>query len=292
MLKNTGSLYLHCDPTMSHYLKLLLDAIFGSAHFRNEIVWGYRTGGNAKRHFTRKHDTIFFYTKSHHYTFHPQYYRSYQKYNYNEKYPELWDEEEKRWYHQALTRDVWEDINPLGTRGKARTGYPTQKPSTLLERIILASSHEGDVVLDPFCGCATTCVAAEKLGRQWIGIEVSKRAFEMVKDRLQEALEPPPKHYADILYREDVPQRTDLAQVKHIKHEIKHLLFGRQAYAMTATSTSITAASPSTTSCRSTREITTMKKTCYCSVDIATTSRVVAICCHLKEQLKSKEIIG
>ena len=189
VLKNTGSIFLHCDPTASHYLKELMDAIFGRQQFRNEIIWGYKTGGLGKKWFGRKHDVVLFFSKSNRYVFNVQYYRSYQakKYNYNPNYPELWDQEEQKWYHNSICRDVWEDIKAIGTetRQKESYGYPTQKPIALYERIIHASSREGAVVLDPFCGCATTLVAAERLDRRWIGIDIWDRAKQAVIDRLK-----------------------------------------------------------------------------------------------------------
>ena len=191
VLKSTGSFYLHCDPTASHYLKLLLDAIFCSqgGDFQNEIVWGYRTGGAGKRHFARKHDVIFFYAKSGTFTFNAQYYKSWQnkRYNYNPKYPEHFDEAEKKWYHLSLCRDVWEDLNPIGTENKERLGYPTQKPESLLQRIITASSNEGDVVLDAYCGCGTTIAVAQALDRRWIGIDITYQSISLVLRRLEKA---------------------------------------------------------------------------------------------------------
>jgi site-specific DNA-methyltransferase (adenine-specific) len=188
-LKPTGSIYLHCDPTASHYLKLLMDAVFGPNRFGNEIVWSYRTGGVSKRTFARKHDTILFYTKSDPYLFNTQYYKSWQlkQYKYTEKYPEYYDEQKKMWYHLAVCRDVWEDINPIGTSAKERLGYPTQKPEALLERIIMTSSNEGDVILDPFCGCGTAIVVAEQLKRRWIGIDITHLAVALMKHRLRDA---------------------------------------------------------------------------------------------------------
>ena len=189
VLKPAGSIYLHCDPTASHYLKAVMDAVFGWKNFRNEIVWGYRTGGVGKRWFARKHDTILFYSKSKSFLFNVQHYRSYQqkKYNYNPKYPELWDKGRKQWYHNSVCRDVWEDIKAIGTEKgqKEVTGYPTQKPLALYERIIKAGSDEGGMVLDPFAGCATTLVAAEKLHRQWAGIDIWDDAIEVVLQRLE-----------------------------------------------------------------------------------------------------------
>jgi len=160
VLKDSGSLYLHCDPTASHYLKLILDRIFGTRNFRNEIVWSYRTGGASRRHFARKHDTIFFYTKSDNYLFNPQKERIY----YEKPFFSPAKDAEGRYYADVFTRDCWE-IRAVINVSKERLGYATQKPLALLERIIKASSNEGDIVLDPFCGCGTALVAAHKLNR-------------------------------------------------------------------------------------------------------------------------------
>ncbi|MBF2754682.1 MAG: HNH endonuclease [Gammaproteobacteria bacterium AqS3] len=186
VLKPTGSIYLHCDPTASHYLKLVMDSVFGQKNFLNEIVWGYRTGGASKKWFGRKHDIILSYSvKIRSHIFNLMKERSYCSNNQPPGFKgvEKWKDEFGRWYTMASMRDVWE-IDAIGRSSSERTGYPTQKPLELLRRIIKASSNEGDLVLDPFCGCATTCVAAEELGRKWIGIDVSEKAGELVMDRL------------------------------------------------------------------------------------------------------------
>ncbi|MDR3112267.1 MAG: site-specific DNA-methyltransferase [Elusimicrobiota bacterium] len=188
VLKQTGSIYLHCDWHADAYIRVnVLDKLFGDKQFRNEIVWSYRTGGAGKKQFARKHDSIWFYTKSKNYTFNTQYYKSWQnkRYAYNANYPELWDEKEGKWYHEAICRDVWDEINPIGTESKERIGYPTQKPEALLERIIKASSNKGDIILDPFMGGGTTIAVAEKLGRQWIGIDQSVQAVKVTEFRLE-----------------------------------------------------------------------------------------------------------
>lgn len=188
-MKPTGSLYLHCDPTASHYLKLVLDAIFCSrgGRFVNEIAWCYASGGVSKKYFAKKHDIIFFYAKASEYTFNTQY-RQYSagtlergltscKKDMNDKY-ELRSE-------GAVMSDWWPDITPLlSPTCFERVGYPTQKPEALLERIIRASSNDGDLVLDPFCGCGTAVVAAQKLGRRWTGIDVTHLATAIIKQRL------------------------------------------------------------------------------------------------------------
>jgi DNA modification methylase len=192
VLKKTGSLYLHCDPTSSHYLKIILDQIFGGAHFRNEITWSYKGGGRSNKHFARKHDTILFYTKSDRWTFNYRDIlvdRTNRTYFTDENGDRYWLKYGKRYYlkHEGkVPEDWWADIDPLHGPYKERLGYPTQKPLALLERIIRASSNEGDIVLDPFCGCGTTLVAAESLRRKWIGIDVSKDAIEITEKRLRD----------------------------------------------------------------------------------------------------------
>lgn len=223
ILKSTGSIYLHCDHTASHYLKAIMDAIFGWKNFKNEIIWGYRTGGNSKRWFARKHDTLLFYTKSNKWVFNglQEKIRQHRKYG-HKSIQEFRDE--FGWYRFASMRDVWEDINALvgKTDGKnkantERFGYPTQKPLSLYERIIKASSNEGDVVLDPFCGCATTLVAAERLGRQWVGTDIWDKAYDAVKERFnQEQLVEEDQIWGRPLiiegvihYTKELPERTD-----------------------------------------------------------------------------------
>ena len=184
VLKDSGSLYLHCDPTASHYLKLLLDYVFGKNNFRNEIVWHYQTGGASKRHYSKKHDVVFFYSKSENYHIDfsnvrmPRTEKSLARAQ-NPKGARIAAEDIDK-----IPTDVFVDIQALNPMAKERTGYPTQKPLALLNRIIAASSNEGDVVMDPFCGCATTCVAAQNLGRNWIGIDVSDVAVNLISERL------------------------------------------------------------------------------------------------------------
>lgn len=191
VLKPTGSFYYHCDWHATHYIKTMLDRddLFGYPNFRNEIIWAYRTGGVSKRWFARKHETLLFYAKGKEYVFNVQYYKSWQKkkYNYSEKYPEYYDDEDKRWYHLAVCRDIWDDIDAIGTEPDKpeRLDYPTQKPQKLLERIIKSSSNEGDIVLDAFCGCGTTLIEAQSLKRKWIGIDISPTACRVMAKRLK-----------------------------------------------------------------------------------------------------------
>jgi DNA modification methylase len=188
LISDTGSIYLHCDWRKTAYLRLIMDEVFGASNFRNEIVWGYRTGGVSKNMFARKHDTILFYSKTGNYIFNTQYYRSYQekKYNFNKKYPELWDEKKQKWYHNSVCRDVWEDINVLGTErdGSERTDYPTQKPEALISRIINASTDPGGLVFDCFMGSGTTQAVAMKLGRRFIGADINLGAVQTATRRL------------------------------------------------------------------------------------------------------------
>ena len=246
-LKPTGSLYLHCDPTASHFLKLMMDAVFGPANFRTEIIWK-RTSAHSdtrqgRRQHGRIHDVLLFYTKTDDWNWNPvytEYDREYvenfyrfvepgtgRKYRMgdltgpggaakgNPQYEVMgvtryWRYSKKRMqelirqgrviqtkpgsvpaYKRYLDempgvplQDLWGDIKPIGSQAAERLGYPTQKPVALLERIIQASSNEGDVVLDPFCGCGTTIAAAQKLDRRWIGIDITHLAISLIRYRL------------------------------------------------------------------------------------------------------------
>jgi len=183
VLKPTGSLYLHCDPTAGHYLKIVMDAIFGAKNFRNEIVWCYRTGGVSKRWFGRKHDTIFFYTKSNTYAFHRTKEKSRLSHKYGFGGVEI-KKDDKGFYTETYTRDWWQ-IDALRGNQEETLGYPTQKPLALLERIVSASSNPGDLVLDPFCGCGTAAAAAEKLKRNWVGIDITYSAVAAIQERFR-----------------------------------------------------------------------------------------------------------
>ena len=244
VLKPTGSIYLHCDPTASHYLKMLMDSIFGPQFFRNEIVWERTTGRKGGKQFGRVHDAILFYTKTATSTWACPVIAQTEE---NAKGHDLLRDENglyrlsdlsgggegpsrvfngveiapskgRHWaYDQAgidqmlsegriafsargtprmktyvknlsgvAVRDIWTDIEPLNSAAQERLGYPTQKPEALLERIIKASSNEGDVVLDPFCGCGTAVAAAQTLNRRWIGIDVTHLAIGLIKTRLHD----------------------------------------------------------------------------------------------------------
>ena len=228
VLKSTGSLYLHCDPTMSHYLKLLLDCIFGPNGFRNNIIWHYGGGGASKKNWGRKHDDIFFYTKGNQWTFNLDDVRDPHKWTDGQKRADGSERNPKG----KIPDDVFH-LHGVLPWANENTDYPTQKPIALLTRIIKASSHTDDVVLDPFCGCATTCVAAEKLNRQWVGIDVSKKAFELVKERLQKEVADPTdvfKYDNKIIYRADIPARTDATEALELVslQDKKHYLYGKQ----------------------------------------------------------------
>ncbi len=282
VLKQSGSIYLHCDPTASHYLKGLMDAVFGKANFKNEIVWNSATGtkNNVKSRFGRGHDIILFYglpaskfnlqytplsedyLKSH-YTYTDEHGRRFRASDLNapgtggHRYEFLgvtrnWrmsEEQARQWLaegrivHESITPgsrvkipnykryadeskgrpalDNWTEIGALNARAKESTGYPTQKPVALLERIIKASTNEADVVLDPFCGCATTCVAAERLGRQWLGIDISPKAVDLVRLRLEKEV----GLLGRVIHRTDIPKRSEKLP-NYRTH--KHTLYGKQ----------------------------------------------------------------
>ena len=193
VLKSTGSFYLHCDPTSSHYLKLVLDGIFvpKGGDFQNEIDWCYKSGGASKHHFSRKHDVLLFYTKmfytkSNKYTFNYQTEKSYNRgfKPYRFKGVEEF-KDEIGWYTLVGMKDYW-NIDMVGRTSTERLGYPTQKPEALLSRIITASSNKDDTVLDAYCGCGTTIAVAQDQHRQWIGIDITYRSIALVLRRLED----------------------------------------------------------------------------------------------------------
>ena len=217
ILKPTGSLYLHCDQTACHYLKIVLDRVFGQANFRNEIIWAYSTSGRAKKFFAKKHDNILLYTKS------KSYYWGDYRVPVSEKYLDSHyrqkDDQGRRcrirkdagkvrvyYPEDGMICNDWWEIPYINSQAAERTGYPTQKPLALLRRIVEASSREGDMVLDPFCGCATTCVAAQQLGRRWIGIDIEQQAVGVLVERLSDDA----GIFKDFIARADVPRRTDI----------------------------------------------------------------------------------
>jgi DNA modification methylase len=204
VLKATGSLYLHCDPTASHYLKLLLDAVFGAQFFQNEIIWCYNVGGKSKSRWARKHDTILFYSKTADFYFDGKAAGVPRDTGTKSFGGKMGTDEDGRPYQDKLVKatgkyyryyldepkipeDWWTDINSIQSGSAERSGYPTQKPVALLERIVLSSCPPDGIVLDPFCGCGTTIAAAQKLGRKWIGIDLTYLAISLIKSRLTEA---------------------------------------------------------------------------------------------------------
>ena len=282
ILKSDGSIYFHCDTRAGHYIKTMLDIVFGRGCFMNEIVWNSDTGrkNNVRRRFGRAHDTIFYYAKP--------------KATFNVQYSELTQESIDTWYtmqeedgrrysarplnrrktyeyeflgvtrkwectkeqmeeylaqgriiHESTTpgskrkiprykfyldessgnpaQDNWTDIPALSDYSNENTGYPTQKPLALLERIIAASSNEGDIVLDPFCGCATALIAAEKLNRHWVGIDVEPESVELLRRRLEEELNLMGVHE----HRTDGPERTDYVPAV-VRPDIKEYLYDMQ----------------------------------------------------------------
>ena len=280
ILTNEGSIYLHCDPTMSHYLKLVMDAVFGKPNFRNEIVWKRTAAHNDSAVYGGIHDIILYYSKGNSATLNEQY-QPYsdeylKRYKHTDEngrrfldrdltagslsgggYQYEWNGITKIWrcpfttmqeYHESgklyYTRngtprlkqflddmpgvpvqDVWIDIPPINSQAKERVGYPTQKPLGLLDRVIKASSNEGNTVLDPFCGCATTLVAADRLQREWIGIDISEKAAELVVERIKadQGL------FQKIIARTDIPKRTDLGDIpRYNLPENKTRLYGEQ----------------------------------------------------------------
>ncbi|GHT25651.1 hypothetical protein FACS18942_01240 [Planctomycetales bacterium] len=229
VLKDTGSLYLHCDPTASHYLKLLLDSIFGKQGFRNEIIWCYRGGGSPKNDFGRRHDIIFRYAKSNKLVFNADAVRvPYQAEGINRKDDAMWGKHKgtERVYKPhplgKIPEDWWR-IDVLNANDSERTGYPTQKPLAILHRVIKASSKEDDIVLDPFCGCATTCVAAQQLGRKWIGIDIEKQAASVLVERLSDDA----GLFKDFVATDQIPKRNDLKEEPPVE-SVKQRLYKQQ----------------------------------------------------------------
>ena len=283
VLKPTGSLYLHCDPTASHYLKVLLDMVFGAENYRNEITWKRQTAhSDAKHQFSNVSDSILFYAKSKLTQFLPQYgehdpaylskfYRfddndgrglysiadmaspnprpnmmyewngfscPAKGWRYQRSTMEKLEAEGRIWYPKkkdgsfdfskrprlkrylneqegSIITNVWTDIQPLQFASAEKMGYPTQKPLALLERIINASSNPGDVVLDPFCGCGTAIAAAQKLGRKWIGIDITHLAIGLIKRRMEEA-------FGDSLKYEVIGEPTTLDDAKSLAEQDKY----------------------------------------------------------------------
>ena len=184
ILRKDGSIYLHIDHTAHAYVKALMDSIFGARNFRNEIVWCYSGGGVPKRDFPRKHDTLLRYAKTNDYVFHVER-KSYKQNTQDVGIHSTYVPDNKIDLERGTpVTDWWEDIPTTTGWSPENYGYPTQKPLTLYSRIIRASSNPDDIVLDPFCGCATTLVAAELLGRRWVGMDIWEGAHQAVLDRL------------------------------------------------------------------------------------------------------------
>lgn len=271
VLKNTGTLYLHCDPSASHYLKMLLDAIFGPENYKNEIVWKRTSAHSDSATCGKTHDILLLYTKGKNFTWNKQYQGYDQKYlethyryiddkgrryrtdnltagglsggGYDYKWKgvkRIWrcpleqmqklDKEGRIKYTKHGTaefiryldempgvplQDLWTDIPPINPQAKERLGYPTQKPEALLERIIQASSNEGDMVLDPFCGCGTTIAAAQKLNRRWIGIDITHLAVSLMKTRIRDM-------FGNSVDFELVGEPTTLSGAKALADHDKH----------------------------------------------------------------------
>lgn len=189
LLSDQGSIYVHSDYHASHYVKVLLDEIFGDKNSVNEIVWCYSSGGVSKKCFAKKHDSIFFYKKTENYLFNLQY----REYSEGTKQRGLTASKKKLNQNYelhsrgAVMNDWWSDIIPLSSPTcKERIDYPTQKPEALLERIIKASSNPGDVVADFFAGSGTTAAVAEKLGRRWIMCDSNPTVIEIIKKRMKD----------------------------------------------------------------------------------------------------------
>ena len=282
VLKPTGSLYLHCDPTASHYLKLVLDAVFGSDNYRNEITWKRTNTHNDSKTWSKVTDIILFYSKGKDIIWntprepHSAEYKA-TKYRYDDDdgrgiyrldnivspnprpnmmyewrgfpFPAMgWrykletmqrlHDEGRIWYPKdksgsedtskrpqlkrylsdmegGVMGSIWTDIPPINSQAQERLGYPTQKPRALLERIIAASSNPGDVVLDPFCGCGTAVDAAQKLGRQWIGIDITHIAIGLIERRMRDG-------YGKSLNFETIGEPKDLASAQRLAADDPH----------------------------------------------------------------------
>lgn len=194
VLKPTGSIYLHCDPTMSHYLKVVMDGIFGKQNFRNEIIWHYRKWSTGKYAFQRNHDVLFFYSRSgsrervFNQLYMPRTASTVKRFG-NRRIISGYDKEGQRLPSQVADEESkgvrQDDVWPIARVPPIKQLYPTEKPLPLLERIVSASSNPGDVVFDPFCGCGTTIHAAQNLGRRWIGIDVCVQACKVIQKRIE-----------------------------------------------------------------------------------------------------------
>jgi site-specific DNA-methyltransferase (adenine-specific) len=279
VLKESGSIYLHCDPTASHYLKLVMDAVFGPQTFRSEIIWKRTNTHSDSKRWSDVSDSILYYGKSSNVIWNPPYAEHSEKYletkyrysddkgryrldnmtspsprpnmmyewkgfpspplgwRYSRETMAKLDEEGRIQYPNSLSKrpqlkryleqssgvlmgNVWTDIFPINSQAQERLGYPTQKPEALLERILKASSNEGDIVLDPFCGCGTTVQVAQKLNRRWIGIDITHLAIGLIRTRLDSSFEnnvPPIRQTYEV-----IGTPTDLGGAERLAEENKY----------------------------------------------------------------------
>ncbi|MBM4302387.1 MAG: site-specific DNA-methyltransferase [Deltaproteobacteria bacterium] len=288
VLKPTGSLYLHCDPTASHYLKLVLDAIFGVINFKNEIIWKRSHAHSSAKRYGSNHDVILFYSKTSNMKWNtvfqdydPKYTNTHYRHidNQGRRYKHenptgagvskgitgqpwrgidptakgrhwsttidelerldakgkiYWPKKKGAWPYIKIyldemkgipAQEVWTDIDVINMMAKERLGYPTQKPEALLERIIKASSSEGDIVLDPFCGCGTTISVAERLKRRWLGIDITHLAITLIKKRLHDTFGEELSPYEVVGEPADVMGAAALAEVN--RHQFEWWALGR-----------------------------------------------------------------
>ena len=186
VLKSTGSIYIHCDWHINHWIRCLMDEVFGYDNFVNEIIWKYKTGGASKKYFPRKHDNILLYAKGKNYTFNKLLDKNYTKYKYGFSNLET-KEDENGFYYLTTMSDVWEVPIIRTVKNKIdleSVGYPTQKPKELIKRFVLASSNEGDTVADYYLGSGTTAVVCKELNRNFIGCDINPKAIEITNARL------------------------------------------------------------------------------------------------------------
>lgn len=227
-LKPEGSFFLHCDPTASHYLKIVLDSIFcpSGGDFINEIVWCYNVGGKSKKHFARKHDIIFWYSKGKTYYFDGTLAGLKRETgtksfggiigidNDGRRYQDKLVKATGKYYRYYLDdpkipEDWWIDINSIQSQSAERLGFPTQKPEALLERILRTCSREGDTILDAYCGCGTTVAVAQSLKRTWIGIDITYQSISLILKRVEDAFG---KDIADAVILDGVPKDMESAE--------------------------------------------------------------------------------
>jgi len=186
LLSEDGCIWVHLDWHVVHYVKIIMDEIFGEKNFINEIIWNYKSGGTSKRHFSKKHDTLLFYSKSNKYYFKPQAEKSYNREFKEYRFKGVQEyKDDIGWYTMVNMKDVWQ-IDMVGRTSAERTGYATQKPEVLIERIVESCSKEGDVCVDFFGGSGTLASVCHKMGRKWISCDLSQLAFSKAAKRLIE----------------------------------------------------------------------------------------------------------